>query len=66
MKPMAMRMAAPCCGTFTLLWNVEKGCFLCPCGKMRVGLDGREQKRFGTSQAGGRKGGLAKAANRRK
>ena len=64
MKPMTLREPSACCGTPTLLWSVAKGYFACPCGKMRVGLDGRPLKSF-AHQSGGRKGGLAKAANRR-
>lgn len=66
MKPMVMKKPAECCGTPTLLWNREKGYYMCPCGKLRVNELGLPMKRFVSYTSGGKKGGQAKAANRRK
>jgi hypothetical protein len=42
MKPMTLKEPAPCCGVPTLLW--DQRVFVCPCGKMRVDMNGRPVK----------------------
>jgi hypothetical protein len=39
MKPMTLKEPSPCCGVPTLLW--DQRVFVCPCGKMRVDMNGR-------------------------
>ena len=52
MNPMTMKQPAPCCGSPTLLWMPEKGYYACPCGKLKVNLDGQIIKARGVSKPG--------------
>jgi len=40
MKPMILKEPAACCGSPTVLWVPEQHVYVCPCGQLRVKMNG--------------------------
>jgi hypothetical protein len=45
MKPLELKEPAPCCGSPTLLWIPQKQHYVCPCGQMKAGMNGKLKTR---------------------
>lgn len=46
MKPMELKEPTKCCSAPLLAWVADKGCYVCPCGKMRANSLGLPVRKF--------------------